>query len=101
MALRRDWAGGLQGMIGQAIRVLIRAAVRLLAIAATLLGLRRGAPTPARAEFEVCNQTLDALNLAIAQANSDGVFVSQGWWIIGANHCANVIKSELTNQYIY
>jgi uncharacterized membrane protein len=97
-----ELAGGLQGMIGQAIRFLIRGHGRgaphaLCAVA----GMWLAQAAPARAEFEVCNQTLDALNLAIAQANPDGVFVTQGWWIIGANHCANVIREELANQYIY
>jgi len=95
-------AGGLQGMIGQAIRFLFRGhGRRALLTAGAIGGFWLAQAAPARAEFEVCNQTLDALNLAIAQANPDGVFVTQGWWIIGANHCANVIREELANQYIY
>src|SRR5437773_3844023 len=89
-------------MIGQAFRALIDGRrYRALRSVAALAALWLATAGPARAEFEVCNQTLDALNLAIAQPNSDGTFVTRGWWIIGANHCANVIKEELANQYIY
>lgn len=56
---------------------------------------------PARAQFSVCNQTLDALNLAIAKAAPNGTIVSEGWWTIGANRCVDVIKEELANKYIY
>src|SRR5262249_41233978 len=74
---------------------------RAMRIVCFVGGLWLASAIPARAEFEVCNQTLDALNLAIAQPNSDGTFVTRGWWIIGANHCASVIREELGNQYIY
>jgi uncharacterized membrane protein len=96
------WAGGLQGMIGQAFQVLIGGRRgRALRMACALAALWLLSAAPARAEFEVCNQTLDALNLAIAQPDAERNFVTRGWWIIGANHCANVIREELTNQYIY
>ena len=89
-------------MIGQAIRALIDGRRgRALRVVCALAAVWLAAGSPARAEFEVCNQTLDALNLAIAQPNPDGTFVTRGWWIIGANHCANVIKEELANEYIY
>ncbi|MBY6153330.1 DUF1036 domain-containing protein [Vannielia litorea] len=55
---------------------------------------------PAEAEFAVCNQSFDVINVAIAQL-VDGQFSTEGWWTIGTNQCANVIKQELTNRYIY
>lgn len=55
---------------------------------------------PAAAQFAVCNQTFDVLNVAIAQP-SGGTFQSEGWWTIGANRCVNVIKKELTSRFIY
>lgn len=58
------------------------------------------APTEARAEFTVCNQTLDVFNLAVGQ-EIDGSFQTDGWWTVGANQCVNVIREELTNRYIY
>lgn len=54
----------------------------------------------ARAEFAVCNQSFDVVNVAIGQDVS-GDFQTEGWWTIGPNQCANVIKEELTSRYIY
>jgi uncharacterized membrane protein len=76
------------------------AAFRLLLIlmggaVAALLGT--GA---ARADFQVCNQTLDVVNVAIGQQETD-VFRTEGWWTIGSNQCANVIKGKLETRYIY
>ena len=57
--------------------------------------------TPAaRAEFTVCNQTLDVVNLAVGQ-QIDRTFQTDGWWTVGANQCVNVIREELSNRYIY
>ncbi|MBZ9870516.1 DUF1036 domain-containing protein [Mesorhizobium sp. BR1-1-9] len=54
----------------------------------------------ARAEFTVCNQTLDVVNLAVGQ-KVDDADQTDGWWTIGANQCVNVIREELTNRYVY
>ena len=57
-------------------------------------------PTRARAEFAVCNQTLDVVNLSVGQ-QVDGIFQTDGWWTIGVNQCVDVIREELANRYIY
>ena len=57
-------------------------------------------PAVARAEFTVCNQTLDVVNLSVGQ-KAGGVFQTDGWWTVGVNQCVNVIREELTNRYIY
>lgn len=54
----------------------------------------------ARAEFSVCNQTLDVVNVAIGQQGPEA-FTTEGWWTIGSNQCALVIREELRNRYIY
>jgi len=54
----------------------------------------------ARAEFTVCNQTLDVVNLSVGQQVDDAQ-QTDGWWTIGANQCVNVIREELANRYIY
>lgn len=56
---------------------------------------------PARAQFTVCNQTLDVVNVAIGQEAGENVFETEGWWTIGANQCADVIREELVNRFIY
>lgn len=74
-----------------------RAKLAALAITALLAFLT---PDTARAEFTVCNQTLDVVNLAVGQ-EIDSAFQTDGWWTVGANQCVNVIREELTNRYIY
>lgn len=75
---------------------LARGATVSLLSAAALLAFTAAA----RAQFSVCNQTLDVLNLAIGQ-EVEGTFQTEGWWTIGANRCVDVIKDELVNRYIY
>ena len=58
----------------------------------------------ARAEFTVCNQTLDVVNVAVGQESTDAAgpfWQTEGWWTVGANQCVNVIRDELVNRYIY
>ncbi|MBA1141639.1 DUF1036 domain-containing protein [Mesorhizobium neociceri] len=69
-----------------------------IAVATLLLALLSAGQ--ARAEFTVCNQTLDVVNLAVGQ-KVDDADQTDGWWTIGANQCVNVIREELTNRYIY
>ena len=71
-----------------------------LASIAGALWLILGATTPAAAEFAVCNQSFDVVNVAIGQDINDE-FNTEGWWTIGPNQCANVIKEELVSRYIY
>jgi uncharacterized membrane protein len=71
-----------------------------------LLGLLAwvGSGRAARAEFTVCNQSLDVVNLAVGQeaGDPDGPFwQTEGWWTVGANQCVKVIRDELVNRFIY
>ncbi len=54
----------------------------------------------ARAEFTVCNQTLDVVNVAVGQ-EVDAAFQTDGWWTVGANQCVDVVREELSNRYVY
>ncbi len=56
--------------------------------------------TPAFANFAVCNQSFDVINVAIGR-DVEGEFQTDGWWTIGTNQCANVIQEELKSRYIY
>ncbi|HWK66918.1 MAG TPA: DUF1036 domain-containing protein [Rhizobiaceae bacterium] len=73
--------------------------MRLVATAAGFLWILLH-PAEAKAEFTVCNQTLDVVNLAVSQ-EVDHAFQTDGWWTVGANQCVNLIREELTNRYIY
>lgn len=74
-------------------------AIRFLRLAALLAALWL-LPTAAQAQFAVCNQSFDVMNVAIGQ-DVEGAFQTEGWWTVGPNQCANVIKDELTSRYIY
>lgn len=72
-----------------------------LGLALMLLGT-----VAARAEFTVCNQTLDVVNLAVGQevreqTEAEAFWQTEGWWTVGANQCVNVIRDVLVNQFIY
>lgn len=54
----------------------------------------------ALAEFAVCNQSIDVVNVAIGREVS-GEFQTEGWWTVGANQCANVIRKPLDSRFIY
>jgi uncharacterized membrane protein len=58
------------------------------------------AASPAAAEFAVCNQSFDVVNVAIGQFERNS-FVTRGWWTVGPNQCANVIKEKLDARYVY
>ena len=67
-------------------------------IAAAALGLL--AASPARADFSICNQTLDVVNVAIGHVVF-GDFTTEGWWTIGSNACVPVIRGELAVRHIF
>ncbi len=73
---------------------------RILALTLMALAGLLAISAPARAEFTVCNQTLDVVNLAVGQ-EIDKTFQTEGWWTVGANQCVNVVREELSNRYIY
>lgn len=58
------------------------------------------AADPAAAQFAVCNQSFDVVNIAVGR-DFQGDFQTEGWWTVGPNQCANVVKDELESRYIY
>lgn len=84
-------------MASRAIRTYGRRTGWITALAFAALFL---AAAPARAEFTVCNQTLDVVNVALGE-EVEGEFQTDGWWTVGANRCVNVIRDELTDRYVY
>jgi uncharacterized membrane protein len=94
MRFRRPRLSGPESPPGETPRRVASAAAAATALAALLW------PSAARAEFTVCNQTLDVVNLSIGQ-KVDGTFQTDGWWTVGVNQCVNVVQEELTNRYVY
>ncbi len=54
----------------------------------------------ARAELTICNQSLDVFNIAVGYQRNDQ-FQTEGWWVLGANRCIDVIRETLANRYVY
>ncbi|MGR3467981.1 MAG: DUF1036 domain-containing protein [Shimia sp.] len=68
---------------------------------ALILGFALGVGVPrAHANFQVCNQTLDVINVAIGAYDVDA-WETRGWWTIGPNQCGDVIREELTSRFVY
>ncbi len=57
-------------------------------------------PVTAQAQFAVCNQTLNVLNVAVGRYQYEN-FATSGWWTVGPNRCANVIDEVLSVRYVY
>lgn len=56
--------------------------------------------SPVAAQFSVCNQTFDVVNVAIGLYQRDA-FETSGWWTVGPNQCADVIDRQLEARYVY
>lgn len=78
-------------------REVIGSLVRIMACAVSALPFLS---SPTLANFAVCNQSFDVINVAIGR-DVNGEFQTDGWWTIGTNQCANVLQEELDVRYIY
>ncbi|MEL7184687.1 MAG: DUF1036 domain-containing protein [Pseudomonadota bacterium] len=56
----------------------------------------------AQAAFTICNRTFDVANVAIG-TEAGGDVTTEGWWKIGPNQCAQVIRQplDLRNVYVF
>lgn len=63
------------------------------------------APWPAWADFRLCNQSYDVLNIAIAQPSGvegpDDGFTTRGWWRVAPGQCATLLRGTLKSRYFY
>ena len=69
-------------------------------------------PAEARAELQMCNQTLNLYNVAVGYFTGAGCderhldkmncfLKTTGWWNLPANGCVSVFKWDLENKYYY
>ncbi|MCQ0969165.1 DUF1036 domain-containing protein (plasmid) [Paracoccus sp. TK19116] len=73
--------------------------MRCLSLATFGFAIALAAPA-ARAEFRLCNQSFDVLNIALGQPHDDD-FRSEGWWRVAPNQCATLIRGDLPARYLY
>jgi len=68
--------------------------------AAGALAAMLAATGAARADFAVCNDSFDVLNVAFGHESPAG-FVTEGWWTVGTNRCAVLLRGTLATRYFY
>ena len=59
----------------------------LLAAAALVL-----TPAQALADFNLCNNTGSRVGIAVGYKETDGSWVTEGWWNLSARSCETVLK---------
>ncbi|WAC28872.1 DUF1036 domain-containing protein [Ancylobacter sp. SL191] len=74
-------------------RVLLAAGV-LPVLAATL------APSPAAADFRLCNRSSSRVGIALGYKDGNS-WATEGWWNIGANSCETLLRGDLVARYYY
>lgn len=71
---------------------------RLVCTFGLLFGL---STAPAVADFTVCNDSGSATAYVSAAYQSDGEWISEGWWQIAQGQCKIVFPGDLKSRYYY
>jgi len=74
---------------------------RILLVAAALALTLGFMPTPARADFQLCNNTGSRVGIAVGYKDPDGTWVTEGWWNLSARACEPVLKGALIARFYY
>jgi len=53
------------------------------------------------AGFRVCNKSDQSANVAVGYKSNDYGWVSEGWWVIDAGNCEQIITGDLNSRYYY
>jgi len=77
-----------------------RAAGALALGAAVSFAVLLGSPTPAAADFRLCNNTPSRVGVAVGFNYSDGA-TTEGWWNLPARTCETLLKGNLVARYYY
>lgn len=75
---------------------LIRSVRRVLFAVAMVL-----APTPALADFHICNNSGSRVGVAVGYKDADGQWTTEGWWNLSARSCETLLKGVLIARYYY
>ncbi len=75
----------------------LRTALAIAGLA--LLGLCATA-APARADLRVCNDSSNAVSIALGY-RSDRGWQSEGWWVAPPSQCAIVFQGDLNSRFYY
>ena len=58
-------------------------------------------PTPALADFHLCNNTSSRIGVAVGYKGPDGKWTTEGWWNLAARTCETLLKGTLVARYYY
>jgi len=59
------------------------------------------APAEALADFHLCNNTGSRVGIAVGYKDTDGSWVTEGWWNLSARSCETVLKGTLIARFYY
>ena len=57
-------------------------------------------PTPAAAEFRLCNRTQSRVGIALGYKDGDA-WATEGWWNVAANSCETLLRGDLAARFYY
>lgn len=57
-------------------------------------------PTPASAEFRLCNRTQSRIGIALGYKDGDA-WATEGWWNVAANSCETLLRGDLSARFYY
>ena len=75
--------------------------VRLLLVAAAFMLTLVISPPQAHADFQLCNNTGSRVGVAVGYKDTDGSWVTEGWWNLSARSCEPVLKGALIARFYY
>ncbi|MDF2996084.1 MAG: hypothetical protein K0R27_1721 [Xanthobacteraceae bacterium] len=58
------------------------------------------APTPAAADFRLCNRTTSRVGIAVGYKDGDA-WSTEGWWNVAANSCETLLRGDLVARFYY
>jgi uncharacterized membrane protein len=88
------WHRTVDSTVLQSVRR-VRFAVPLLLLLLLLL------PSPALADFHICNNSGSRVGVAIGYKDGDGQWTTEGWWNLSARSCETLLKGSLIARYYY
>jgi len=74
--------------------------IRFWLIPIFIVGLVWAGPSPARADFRLCNLTSSRVGVAIGYKTKE-IWRSEGWWNVKPNECETLIIGNLSSRYYY
>lgn len=58
------------------------------------------APSPAAADFRLCNRTQSRVGIAIGYRDGE-TWTTEGWWNVAANSCETLLRGDLSARFYY